>query len=528
MKTTLSYTTALFAAPILLMAMTEEPTWAPAAAENPKFTAKLKAIDEVANQGPFKPNWQSLETFQAPQWYVDGKFGIFIHWGVYCVPAFGNEWYPRNMYQPGSPEFKHHVETYGLQLRFGYKDFISKFKAEKFDPRQWAGLFRDAGAKFVVPVAEHHDGFPMYDYSFTEWSAARMGPRRDVIGELARALSGEGLVFGASSHRAEHWWFFDGGTAFDSDVKDSKYAGLYAPARDRKKAEDQTQPPDKEFLDDWLVRTCELVDKYQPQLIWFDWWIAQPAFHSHLQKFAAYYYNRGVQWKKGVAINYKKHGGESFPDKAGVLDIERGQLAAIRPYFWQTDTAVAKNSWGYVQNQDYKTVDSVVDDLVDIVSKNGALLLNIGPKPDGTIPKHEQSMLLEIGRWLKINGEAIYGTRPWKTFGEGPTQVVEGSFGDTKRKAFTGEDIRFTTKEGALYVIELAWPDNAKLVVKSLAKIPGQTQGDVKRVRLLGHPGKLDWKQSAEGLVVALPAQRPCDHAFAFEIAGERLTPVSP
>jgi alpha-L-fucosidase len=297
--------------------------------------------------------------------------------------------------------------------------------------------------------------------------------------------------------------------------------------RHRKTTNAQLQLPDLEFLDDWLVRTCELVDKYQPQLIWFDWWIAQPVFHPRLQKFAAYYYNRGVEWKKGVAINYKKHGGESFPDKAGVLDIERGQLAAIRPYFWQTDTAVAKNSWGYVQNQDYKTVDSLVDDLVDIVSKNGALLLNIGPKPDGTIPEHEQSILLEIGRWLKVNGEAIYGTRPWKIFGEGPTLVVEGPFGDTKRKPFTGEDIRFTTKEGRLYAIDLAWPENAKLVVKSLAKISAQTQGNVKSVRLLGHSGKLDWKQSAEGLVVTLPPQRPCDHAFAFEVTGEGLTPVS-
>ena len=178
---------------------------------------------------------------------------------------------------------------------------------------------------------------------------------------------------------------------FDSDVKDPRYAGLYGPARSREKAEDQTEPPDQEFLDDWLARTVELVDKYQPQLVWFDWWIAQPAFHPNLQTFAAFYYNRGAEWGKGVAINYKKHGGESFPDTAGVLDIERGQLADLRPIFWQTDTSVSKTSWGYVGNHEYKTVDSIVDDLVDIVSKNGSLLLNIGPKPDGTIPEPEES-----------------------------------------------------------------------------------------------------------------------------------------
>jgi alpha-L-fucosidase len=530
MTTTASYTPALLGgALILAVAMMVGPKWAAAKeqADNPEFVAKLKEIDEVASRGPFKPDWHSLESFQVPQWYLDGKFGIFIHWGVYCVPAFGNEWYPRNMYQQDSPEFKHHVETYGPQSRFGYKDFVPMFKAEKFGPRQWARLFREAGAKFVVPVAEHHDGFPMYDYSFTEWSAAKMGPRRDVINELAQAVSAERLVFGASSHRAEHWWFFDGGTKFDSDVKDPKFAGLYAPARDRKKAEDHMEPPNKEFLDDWLVRTCEIVDKYQPQLVWFDWWIAQPAFHPYLQKFAAYYYNRGVQWKKAVAINYKKHGGRSFPDKAGVLDIERGQLAAIRPYLWQTDTAVSNNSWGYIQGQDYKTVDSIVDDLVDIVSKNGTLLLNIGPKPDGTIPEPEQNMLLETGRWLKVNGEAIYGTRPWKTFGEGPTKVAEEPSADTKRKPFTREDVRFTTKGNTLYAIELAWPDNSKLVIKSLAKAPGQIQGDVKRVRLLGHRGKPDWTQTTEGLVVTLPTQRPCEHAFAFEIKRQDRQPVS-
>jgi len=483
---------------------------------DPKFEAWLKQIDEVVNRGPFKPDWKSLENFQVPAWYIDGKFGIFIHWGAYSVPAFGNEWYPRNMYVAGSKEFKHHVETYGPQSRFGYKDFLPMFKAEQFDAAAWARLFRESGARYVVPVAEHHDGFPMYDYDFTEWSAAKMGPRRDVIGELSQEVRKEGLVFGASSHRVEHWWFFDAGMKFDSDVRDPRNAAFYGPARDQKAAENQSSPPTREFLEDWLVRSCQIVDKYQPQLIWFDWWIAQPPVHPYLRKFAAYYYNRGAEWKKGVAINYKKHGGESFPDSAGVLDVERGQLAAIRPYFWQTDTSVSKNSWGYVKNQDYKTVDSLVDDLVDIVSKNGALLLNIGPKPDGTIPEPEQKMLRDIGRWLKVNGEAIYGTRPWRVYGEGPTRVIEGPFGDTKRKPFTGEDIRFTARGDELYAIALTWPDSGKLVIKSL--VAGANRLRVKDVSLLGHDGNLEWKQTAKGLEVRLPAAKPCDYAFALKI----------
>jgi alpha-L-fucosidase len=295
-------------------------------------------------------------------------------------------------------------------------------------------------------------------------------------------------------------------------VRDARNAGLYGPARDQKAAENGTSPPDAAFLQDWLVRTCEIVDKYQPQLIWFDWWIAQPAFHPYLRKFAAYYYNRGVEWRKGVAINYKKHGGSSFPDKAAVLDIERGQLAEIRPFFWQTDTSVSKNSWGYIDRHEYRTVDSIIDDLVDIVSKNGALLLNIGPKADGTIPEPEQKMLLEIGQWLKVNGESIYGTRPWRTFGEGPTQVIEGPFSDTKRKPFTGEDIRFTSNGETIYAIALAWPESGKLLVKSLA-------GDnVKSVSLLGYDGELTWTRTQAGLEITLPSMRPCDHSFAFRI----------
>jgi alpha-L-fucosidase len=474
----------------------------------------MKSIDQVVAAGPFQASWESLEKYTVPEWYLDAKFGIFIHWGVYAVPAFGNEWYPRNMYQQGSKEFEHHVATYGPQKQFGYKDFIPQFKAEKYDPNHWAELFRSAGAKFVVPVAEHHDGFPLYDCSLSEWCAAKMGPKRDLIGDLATAVRKQGMVFGVSSHRAEHWWFFDGGMKFDSDVQDPRYAGLYAPAQPEK-----GDPPNEQFLNDWLARTCELVDKYQPQLVWFDWWIEQPIFKPYLQKFAAYYYNRGAQWQRGVAINYKH---EAFPKQAAVFDVERGQLAGIRPQFWQTDTSISKNSWGYVQHQDYKTAEEIVGDLVDIASKNGALLLNIGPRPDGTIPEPEEQILRDIGRWLAVNGEAIYGTRPWQQFGEGPTQVVEGSFNDTKRQPFTGQDIRFTTKGNALYAIILAWPGE-QATIHSLAQSAPHAQGEITEVTLLGHNGKLEWSHHKDGLTVRTPAQKPCDHAYALKIEGLKL-----
>ena len=469
----------------------------------------LKSVGEVIARGPFASTWESLETYCAPEWYKDAKFGIFIHWGLYSVPAFGNEWYPRNMYIQGSKEFEHHVATYGPQSKFGYKDFIPLFKAEKFDASQWAELFQRAGARFVVPVAEHHDGFAMYDCGFSAWCAARMGPKRDIVGELASATRRRGMVFGLSSHRAEHWWFMNGGMKFDSDVKDPQYADFYGPAQP-----DSTQP-NRAFLDEWLARTCELVDRYQPQIVWFDWWIEQPSFKATLRRFAAYYYNRGAEWNRGVAINYKN---DAYPPRVAVFDIERGQMADIRPLFWQTDTAVAKNSWGYVAGMDYKTADAIIGDLADIISKNGALLLNVGPLSDGTIPEEDQRILLEVGRWLAVNGEAVYGTRPWKVFGEGPTEVHEGGFTDTRRTAFTAQDIRFTAKgQKTLYAIFLAWPAG-ELSIQSLGSNLRLYNHRIESVELLGSAEPVQWTREPAALTVRLPQAMPCDHAFTLKI----------
>ncbi len=474
----------------------------------------LDRLDDAIGDGPFIATWDSLRGYTVPDWYEDAKFGIFIHWGVYCVPAFGNEWYPRNMYVRGSREFEHHVATYGPQSQFGYKDFIPMFRAEQYDPAAWAALFREAGARFVVPVAEHHDGFAMYDSDFSRWSAVQMGPKRDLVGELADAVRDAGMVFGLSTHREEHWWFMNGGREFDSDVQDPEYADFYGPAMPSSTTDwgmhDWTPRPDADYLDDWLARTVELVEKYRPQVVWFDGWINQTVFKPYLQKFAAYYYNRGAAWDLGMAINYKN---TAYEDGTAILDIERGQLKDIRPMLWQNDTSVSKNSWGYIQNHDYKNAGDIVGDLVDVVSKNGCLLLNIGPKPDGTIPEPEQAMLREIGRWLAVNGEAIYGSRPWMTYGEGPTEVHEGHFTDTKRSAFTSQDIRFTRQGDTLYAICLGWPAG-EAVIKSLRSAAGQVTG----VSLLGAEGLLAFRQDADGLHIATPDARPCDYAYTFKI----------
>jgi alpha-L-fucosidase len=234
-----------------------------------------------------------------------------------------------------------------------------------------------------------------------------------------------------------------------------------------------------------------------------------------LQKFAAFYYNRGAEWKRGVAINYKH---KSFPEKAAVLDIERGQLDKPRPIFWQTDTSIGEKSWGYIEGEKFRTTDSLVSELVDIVSKNGALLLNIGPRPDGTIPEEAERILLELGRWLGVNGEAVYATRPWKVYGEGPTKVVGGSFKDTAGHPFTAQDVRFTTKGETLYAIALAWPQDGKLTIKSLASGAANTKADIKAVELVGSAAQLKWQRGKDGLHVELPAEKPCDYAFSLRI----------
>ncbi|WP_251106327.1 alpha-L-fucosidase [Alloacidobacterium dinghuense] len=480
--------------------------------------AVLATVDKDAHEGPFQPNWGSLKEYKIPDWYQDAKFGIFIHWGVYSVPAFGSEWYPRNSYRQGTPDFKHQVETYGPQTKFGYKDFIPEFKAQDFDAKAWAALFKESGAKYVIPVAEHHDGFQMYSSDLSDWCAAKMGPKRDIIGELRTAILAEGIHFGASSHRAEHYWFMNGGRQFPSDVQDPKYASLYGPAHvgpDPDK--DQTGHPDTAYLNDWLARSGEIVERYHPELMYFDWWVEQDTFQPYLQRFAAFYYNQAAKAGQQVVLFRKNN---AFPDGTTVLDIERGQLDKIREQHWQTDTSVSQQSWGYIKGDTYKTPESIVWQLIDIVSKNGNLLLNIGPKSDGTIPDEAQSILKHTGAWLKVNGEAIYGTRPWTTYGEGPTKVVAGSFNDSETKPYTAQDIRFTTKGKTLYAIALGWPSDGKLVIQSLGSGSGVKVGSV---ALLGSSETVHFTQESDGLHLDVPGQAPGDYAYSFKIspAGE-------
>ncbi len=481
----------------------------------------LKRVDTVDAEGPFTPDWQTLEKYEAPEWYKDAKFGIFIHWGVYSVPAFGSEWYPRLMYMEGSNENKHQVATYGPLTKFGYKDFIPMFKAEKYDPQAWAHLFAEAGAKYVVPVFEHHDGFAMYDSGLSDWTAAKMGPHRDVVGDLAKAVRAEGLHLGASSHRVEHDWFLEGGRQEASDVNDPAYAAFYGPAHKQISHDDSDTLSNDwtyaspAYLNDWLARSAEIVEKYHPDLMYFDWWIGQPSVRPYLAKFAAFYYDESNKRGAQGVINYKN---SAMEEGSATLDFERGQLDKPRTLYWQTDTSVSNASWGYIEHDTFKTPEFVVHQLADIVSKNGNLLLNIGPKSDGTIPQEVQQVLLDVGGWLKVNGEAIYGTRPWFVFGEGPTKVVAGSFHDTDTKGYTAQDFRFTTKGAALYAIELAWPTDGVAVIRSLGTAGAGGSVKVSGVELLGANAPVSFEQKTDGLYVHLPAKAPTAYASCFRI----------
>ncbi len=454
----------------------------------------------------YKANIESLKQYEVPEWYKDAKIGIYTHWGPYSVPAFSDEWYPRHMYEPNNAVFKHHRQKWGTQDKFGYKDFIPMFKAENWDPEKWADLFKRAGAKFAGPVAEHHDGFSMYDCAFTKWNSVNMGPKRDVTAEQKKAFEAIGMKFVTTSHRAQnarHFTPMEG-----SDRNDPQYKDLYW-----KVFKNQEDTVEDEFLKDWLKRTIEIIDKYEPDVLWFDYGWHRKEFLPYRLEMLAYYYNWARKHGKEVVMNYKDH----IFDGAAVFNMERGKLAGINTEYWQTDTSISKKSWSFVENDNFKSATHVIHDLIDIVSKNGNCLLNLGPRPDGTIPPEAEGLLLAQGEWLDINGEAIYGTRHWERFGEGPTVAASGGFSDKEQDAFGSEDFRFTRKPNAIYAIELGWP-GVEATIKSFAYGAGVKAEDIESVTMLGIDQPLEWKQDYKGMHIIMPERRPCDHAYTFKI----------
>jgi alpha-L-fucosidase len=479
-------------------------------AKDPFIARQMHEIDQVNAAGQWAADWDSLTKHKIPEWFADAKFGIYAHWGVYTVPAFGNEWYPRNMYLKNNPTHKHHLETYGPLSMFGYKDFVPMLKAEKFDADEWAELYELAGAKFAGPVAEHHDGVSMWASRINRWNVNELGPKRDITGELVAALRKRDIKIITSFHHAfniQGYYTAEEGW----DTADPMYADLYG------KFEDQTLARDR-----WLIKVKEVIDAYQPDQIWFDFGL-QKIPDDYKQRMAAYYYNHEAKWGKPVIITRK---GTHLPDGVGAMDIERGKMTGMADELWQTDDSVATNSWCWVEGLKLKNTRELVHELIDIVSKNGVLLLNVSPKADGSFPDDQREQLLNIGRWLKVNGEAIYATRPWKFHGEGPNLFDRGrGLGKISQNqvVFSAKDIRYTQdKDGrTLYAIALGLPQGEL----TLTAVKVNKVSDNASVRLLGMDEPLkftvnDTKQLVIDASGVSPSNAPCKYAYSLKLVG--------
>lgn len=319
----------------------------------------IKKIDEVNKNGKYKPDWSSLSEYGVPEWYKKAKFGVFIHWGLFTVPEYFSEWYPRLMYYKGNPVYWHHKRKYGKN--FNYRDFIELFRAEKFDAAEWVSAVKNCGARFIMPVAEHHDGFKLYNSDLNEWTSVKTGPKKDFLGAIKTECEKQNLIFSASSHRAEHFWFLNGGKTigFKNETQDEKYREFYGACENVHKfnnlytllRQEHGIEPTQEWLEDWLVSSCELIDKYRPSSLFFDWWVSYKAFRPYMKKFLAYYYNRSVEWGKQVCVYYKS---DAAMYNCAIFDRERGQLENISPYIWQGETSTSYNSWSYCQQTNLK------------------------------------------------------------------------------------------------------------------------------------------------------------------------------
>jgi alpha-L-fucosidase len=455
----------------------------------------------------FTPKVEDLLNYCCPEWFRDAKFGIYVHWGVYSVAEQG-EWYPRHLYMQGHPQYAHHVKTYGHPSQFGYKDFIPLWHAEHFDPDRLVALFKRAGARYFTPCAVHHDNFDLWNSRHQRWNSVKMGPHKDIIGLWRAAALKQGLRFGVTTHleRTYSWFNTSKGSDRRGPLKGVPYDGNDPACRDfylEPHGDTELRHPHNapsSWREHWFARIKDLIDQHHPEHLYFDGalpFLGDDRARTGL-KLLAYYYNdsirRNGQQECVMCIKMHKDHGYYF-DGVATLDMEVSKSDAILLDPWQTDTSIGP--WGYVAGCKYRTVQSIVHELVDIVSKNGNMLLNVPPKADGTLDRETEAILEGIGRWMDVNGEAIYATRPWRIFGEG--------------------DVRFTRKGNTLYAIALARPARTKtLTIAALGT--DEDAGRVADVSLLGGRGRLKWTQDAAGLHIKLPAAWPCEHAWSFRL----------
>ena len=518
--------------------------------------------------GPFQPTWESLTTgYRCPDWFRDAKFGIWAHWSAQCVPEQG-DWYARRMYIQGDPAYDYHVRTYGHPSKVGFMEIDNLWKAERWDPDALMTLYQRAGAKYFFALANHHDNFDAYDSRHHAWNSVNVGPKKDIVGLWAKAARARGMRFGVSNHSAHAWHWFQVAYGYDGD---GPLAGVRYDAATLTKADgkgkwwDGRDPQDlytgptmtipdgivgakavlewhnkndrvwneappannPTFVEKWFLRCQNLVDAYQPDVLYFDD-TELPLGQAGLD-IVAHYYNSSIArtGRLDVVATGKKM--TAAHRAALVEDIERGVATEIRPAPWQTDTCIG--SWHYsreiAERGQYKTTGQVVGMLIDIVSKNGNLMLSVPVRGDGTIDEREVAFLEDLARWIAVNGEGIFGTRPWGIYGEGPSTIEKaeaGQFGgarDVRRGGYTSEDVRFTTKGDVLYAYLLAWPNEPRALIKSLGTSSPHLAGrKIADVSMLGVDGPLEWSQDDRGLAVKLPSQPPTDHAVTLRIRG--------
>src|SRR4051794_6960386 len=515
----------------------------------------------------FQPTWESLQRYKTPQWFEDAKFGIWAHWGPQCAPENG-DWYARFMYMQhppkwGAKDYEFHLQHYGHPSEFGFKDVINTWHAENWDPQKLLALYKRAGAQYFMALANHHDNFDNWDSKYQPWNSVNMGPKKNLIAGWAKAARDNGLRFGVSVHASHAWSWYEVAQGADEDgpKKGAPYDGkmskadgkgkwwegydpqdLYAQNHTPGKSKDViwewdaskgSSVPDQAYIDKFYNRTIDLIDQYQPDLIYFDDTVLPlyPISDVGL-KIASHFYNANMQQHGGnlQAVLFGKIL-DAQQRKCMVWDIERGLADGIQPQHWQTDTCIG--NWHYdrriFDRHGYKSAELVIHMLSDIVSKNGNLMLSIPVRSDGTIDDQEVKFLEELAAWMDVNREAIFGTKPWKVYGEGPSTVPDekkksGNFNEGNQK-YTGEDLRFTMKGDALYVILMGWPADGKAVVKSLNSGDPQQFGKIGQVRLLGANDAVSFRQTSDGLIVDLPARRPCEHAYVLKV--DRSDPKS-
>ena len=499
------------------------------------------------SQKKYKSDWKSLSKHnESPEWFQDAKFGIYFHWGPYSVPAFGNEHYPRTMYGHISGkkpipkkkreegvgvgfqtyrEHEFHKAKFGQPKDFEYHDLVPLFKATNFNPEKWADLFQLSGAKFAGPVAMHHDGYAMWNSKITPWNAAQSGPKVDVLGALSKAIRIRDMKLITTFHHAKvgrydegskkHRWHYYGREKY-LERKAPERVGIDSEALQKLYG---TMPWDQ-FCSMWNDLLEEVIDNYQPDIIWFDSWLDRLP-QENRQKFASYYLNEAKKWNKEVVITYKQN---DMPQDLGVLDFEKGRMDQMTDYTWLTDGTISDGSWSttgswsYTEELDIKSAKTLLHILIDIVSKNGNFLLNISPTADGVIPSEQEKSLLEMGTWLRANGEAIYGTRPFITYGEGPKRLQGSGHFVSMTKPYDDENIRYTTKDNAIYAIQMGWAGSHKeLVLKAFSK-ENLKETKITNVSVVDSSEKISWKLTDDGLLITTPFKASNKVALCFKI----------